>query len=77
LIGAAVALATVEQRGVLTLRFLVSLAGAAIDAERIAALAIALLDHLAAVERADAFRRRRDRFLRLADAAAEQTNKKR
>jgi hypothetical protein len=64
-------LAAVEQRGVLTLRFLRAFAGAAIHAQRIAALAIALLDDLAARQRAHTFRRRRDRLLRFADATDE------
>lgn len=52
----------------LTLRFLIALLRAAVDAERIAALAIALLDDLAAGQRPDALGRRRERLPRLADA---------
>jgi hypothetical protein len=54
LIGAAVALATVEQRRVLALRFLRALAGAAMDAQRIAALAVALFEDLSAYRRCPA-----------------------
>lgn len=53
------------------LRLLRAFAGAAMEAERIAALAIALLDDLATAQRAGTFGLRRDGLLRLADATEE------
>jgi hypothetical protein len=76
LIRATGALATIEQRSVLTLRFLVAFAGAAIDAQRIGALAVALLDDLPARHRAHTFRRGRDRLFCFADAANEAEGKR-
>ena len=55
----------------LALRVLIAFAGAAIEAERITALRVALLDDLAARQRADAFGLRRDRLLGFADATDE------
>lgn len=55
----------------LSLRLLGSLGSAAIHADRIAALAIALLDNLATGERAGALWLRRERVSSLVDAAGE------
>lgn len=71
LVGAATALATIEERSVLALRFLIALFRAAIHAQRIAALAVTLLDHLAAGQRADTLGLWCERLPRFADATDE------